>query len=81
MQGKKTHQQQRAIIEKRVDTANAGKDFDPNQDLQRNDAAREAYRRGGDLDMRTADVSLNDDDPSIIRGRNQESEHRKGRGT
>ena len=79
MQGKKTHQQQRDIIEKRVNTANAGKDFDPNEDLHRSEAAREAYRRGDDLDMRSADVSMNDD-PSIIRGRNQESEHRKGSG-
>lgn len=81
MQGKKTHQQQRNIIEKRENTANAGKDFDPGADLHRSDAAREAFRRGDELDMRTADVSMNDDDPSIVRGRNQESEHRKGRGT
>jgi len=80
MQGKKTHQQQRNIIEKRENTANAGKDFDASADLHRSEAAREAFRRGDDLNMRAADRSMNDD-PSIVRGRNQESEHRKGSGT
>jgi hypothetical protein len=32
------------------------------------------------LNMRAADVSIRDD-PSIVRGRNQESEHHKGRGS
>ncbi len=80
MQGKKTHQQQRNIIEKRVNTANAPDDFDAEADLHRSEAARDAFRRGEDLDMRAADVSMNDD-PSIIRGRNQESEHHKGKGS
>lgn len=80
MQGTKTHQQQRDIIQKQVNTANAGKDFDAEADLQRNDEAREAYRRGDSLNMRAADVSMRDD-PSIVRGRNQESEHHKGSGS
>ncbi len=79
LQGTKTHQQQRAILEKQVNTANAGKDFDAETDLKRSDEARDAFRRGDNLDMRAADVSMNDD-PSIIRGHNQESEHNKGRG-
>ncbi len=80
MQGTKTHQQQRDIIQKQVNTANAGKDFDAEADLQRSDEAREAYRRGDNLNMRAADVSMTDD-PSIVRGRNQESEHHKGSGS
>ena len=80
MQGNKTHQQQRNIIEKRVDTSNAGDDFDARADLDRSDAARDAYRKGDDLSMRSAELSLNDDDPAIVRGVNQESQHRKGSG-
>jgi hypothetical protein len=34
MQGNKTHQQQRNIIEKRENTANAPKEFDPGPDLR-----------------------------------------------
>lgn len=80
MQGNKTHQQQRNIIEKRVDTSNAGDDFDARANLDRSDAARDAYRKGDDLSMRSAELSLNDDDPAIVRGVNQESQHRKGSG-
>jgi hypothetical protein len=76
MQGNKTHQQERNIIEKQVNTANAGKDFDAGEDLHRNDAAREAYRKGQDLNMSTASESLNTD-PSIVRGANQESRHNR----
>ncbi|MCJ9673507.1 MULTISPECIES: hypothetical protein [unclassified Neorhizobium] len=80
MRGNKTHQQQRNVIEKRENTANAPKDFDPGPDLRRSEAAKDAFRRGDNLDMRAAEVSLHDD-PSIIRGRNQESEHHKGKGS
>ncbi len=80
MQGNKIHQQQRNIIEKRVDTSNAGDDFDARANLDRSDAARDAYRKGDDLSMRSAELSLNDDDPAIVRGVNQESQHRKGSG-
>jgi hypothetical protein len=76
MQGNKTHQQQRNIIEKQVNTANAGPDFDAEADLKRNTAAREAYRKGDNLDMRAAEHSMNDD-PSIIRGSDQESGHNR----
>ncbi|MCF6367986.1 hypothetical protein [Rhizobium halophilum] len=81
MQGNKTHQQQRNIIEKRVDTSNAGEDFDAQADLERSEAARDAYRKGDDLSMRAAEISLNEDDPAIVRGVNQESEHHKGTGS
>lgn len=80
MQGNKTHQQQRDIIQKQVNTANAGKEFDAESDLHRTDAARDAYRRGDNIDMRAADLSMKEDDPSIVRGRNQESGHHKGGG-
>ena len=81
MQGNKTHQQQRNIIEKRVDTSNAGDDFDARADLERSEAAREAYRKGDSLSMRAAELSLNEDDPAIVRGVNQESEHNKHSGS
>jgi hypothetical protein len=78
MQGNKTHQQQRAIIEKRENTANGGPDFDARADLDREPAAREAFRKGDEtIHPRAGDVSMNDE-PSIIRGVNQESEHNKG---
>ena len=34
MVGKKTHDQQQRIIEKKVDTTNADSDFDPRPDLK-----------------------------------------------
>lgn len=77
MQSNKTHDQQMRIIEKRENTANADKDFDPTVDLKRSDAAREAFRKGQDLQFRKDD---GDDNPAIVRGMNQESEHRKGNG-
>jgi len=77
MQSKKTHDQQMRIIEKRDNTANAGKDFDIDADLKRSDAAKEAMRKGQDLKARNSDK---DDDLGIVRGVNQESEHRKGSG-
>lgn len=80
MQGNKTHQQQRNIIEKRIDTSNAPPDFDARADLDRDPAAREAFRQGeASINPRVADVSLTEN-PSIVRGVNQESEHNKGSG-
>jgi len=76
MQSKKTHDQQMRIIEKRENTANADKDFDIEADLKRSDAAKEAMRKGQDLQFRKID----NDDLGIVRGVNQESEHRKGSG-
>lgn len=77
MQSNKTHDQQMRIIEKRENTANAGKDFDIAADLKRSEAAKEAFRKGQALKSRSSD---GDDDPGIVRGVNQESEHRKGSG-
>ncbi len=67
MQGNKTHQQQRNIIEGRENTANGDRDLDIRSDLNRSEAAKDAFRRGDDLDMRVAEVSLHDD-PAIMRG-------------
>ncbi|MBB4196141.1 hypothetical protein GGE45_006276 [Rhizobium aethiopicum] len=77
MTGKKTHEQQLRVIEKREKTANAGKDFDAKADLQRNEQAKEAYGKGNDL---KADSDPRNDDRAMVRGRNQESEHKKGSG-
>jgi hypothetical protein len=76
MQGNKTHQQERSIIQKEVNTKNAGKEFDTSSDLKRSEAAREAYRKGQNIDMRTVEHSMNDD-PSIVRGSGQESGHNR----
>ncbi len=80
MQGNKTHQQQRNIIEGRENTTNGDPGFNIRADLNRSEAARDAYRRGETLDMRAVEVSFQDD-PAIIRGVNQASEHRKGSGS
>jgi hypothetical protein len=77
MQSRKTHDQQIRIIEKRVNTANAGPDFDVQADLKRPDAARKAFEQGGDL--KPGPESLTED-RGIIRGENQESAHHKGSG-
>lgn len=77
MQGNKTHQQQRAIIEKQENTANAGPDFDARADLERSPEAREAFRKGESINPQVGEVSMHDD-PGIVRGVNQESAHRKG---
>ena len=78
MAGKKTHEQQLRIIEKREDTSNAGDDFDAADALKRSKQEREAYRGGARL--REDGVELTDkDDRTMIRGENQESEHHKRR--
>lgn len=76
MQGNKTHQQQRTIIQKGENTANAGPDFDARADLERSPEAREAYRKGQTINPQVGEVSMHDD-ASIVRGMNQESEHNK----
>jgi hypothetical protein len=77
MTGKKTHEQQRRIIEKREKTANAGEAFDAAADLHRNEQAREAYRKGRDL---KATPDTRSEDRNMVRGLNQESGHKKGSG-
>lgn len=78
MAGPKTHQQQLNIIEGRVNTKNAGKDFDAKEELARPDSLREAYREGANLRTDSVDLT-NPDDRSMIRGESQESRHRKDR--
>lgn len=78
MAGPKTHEQQLRIIEKREKTANAGDDFDAEEELKRTKQERDA-RRDGDK-LRDEGVDLTDkDDRQIIRGLNQESSHHKRR--
>lgn len=50
MSGNKTHEQQRRILEKRVDTSNADKDFDPRPILK---AAEDGPKRGSGTDADT----------------------------
>lgn len=76
MIGKKTRQQQRQIIEKRVDTSNAGKDFDPRPYL---DAAKHPHQEIAESPKPRAEAK-EDDDPTP-RGENQESRHHKHSGT
>ena len=69
MAGNKTHDQQQRIIEGRVNTKNAGKDFDAAEELNRPTQEREARRAGAKL--RDEGVDLTDpDDRQMIRGEN-----------
>ena len=78
MAGPKTHEQQLRIIEKRENTSNADDDFNAEDELKRSKQEREAHRGGAKL--RDEGVELTDkDDRQMIRGENQESEHRKRR--
>jgi len=78
MSGNRTHEQQLRIIEKRVDTSNAGDDFDPRPDLERS-----KHGLGPIPETRTRTAS-DPEDPEDLehRGLNQESPHNKhsGRG-
>ncbi|UVC07430.1 hypothetical protein IHQ71_19765 [Rhizobium sp. TH2] len=77
MQSKKAHEQQMRIIEKRVNTANAGPDFDIEPDLKRSDGAKRAFQQGENLKPGPDGLA---DDRGVIRGANQESAHHKGSG-
>ncbi|MER9731113.1 hypothetical protein [Mesorhizobium sp. M0217] len=78
MAGRKTHEQQLRIIEKRENTSNAGDDFNAEDELKRTKQEREA-RQGG-ANLRDEGVELTDkDDRQMIRGEDQESEHHKRR--
>jgi hypothetical protein len=74
MQSKKTHDQQVKIIEKREKTANADTDFDAAADLKKSPAARSASAGGRNLKQGAA---VQDEDRSHLRGRDQESQHKK----
>lgn len=76
--GAKTHEQQIAIIEKRVDTSNGGKAFDAEADLKMLPEEHAAVLRGQTLDASHAPLS-DADDREMIRGENQESVHHKNR--
>lgn len=71
MTGKKTHEQQLRIIEKREKTANADEAFDAAADLHRNEQAKEVYRKGSDLKTGT---DSGNEDRSIVRGRNRKAD-------
>ena len=78
MTGDKTHQQQRQIIEGRVDTSNAEKDFDPRPYLNASKEARERITET-DLPDDPTPLASEDGDPTP-RGENQESQHHKNDG-
>ena len=78
MAGNKTHQQQIQIIEKRVDTSNADKDFDPRPFL---DASKEVRDRITETDLPEDPTPLaSDDGDPALHGENQESRHHKNDG-
>lgn len=77
-QGRKTHQQQLDIIEGRVDTSNADRDFDPRPYLSAGPGARERVTERPLPDDPTP-LASEDGDPAV-RGENQESQHHKNRG-
>ena len=78
MTGDKTHQQQRQIIEGRVDTSNADKDFDPRPYLN---ASKEVRDRIVETDLpRNPTPLASDDGTPMLRGENQESQHNKRSG-
>ncbi|TGQ12475.1 MULTISPECIES: hypothetical protein [unclassified Mesorhizobium] len=79
MAGKTTHDQQRRIIEERVNTKNAGKDFNAEEELKRPRQERAARAKGSDLKPGERDL-IDPDDRQMLRGENQESPHRKRRG-
>lgn len=75
MSGNKTHQQQRQIIEKRVDTRNESKDFDPRSYL---DAPRHSrdHITERPLPGDPTPLASGSGNPSP-QGENQESQHNK----
>ncbi len=78
MTGKKTHEQPIAIIEERVNTKNADKDFDPRPDLERAErGAAPPSPRG----TKSASAVERPDEHPAHRGLNQESQHNKKRGS
>ncbi|MCO4316293.1 hypothetical protein M8997_003770 [Phyllobacterium sp. 21LDTY02-6] len=72
MAGRKTHEQQLRIIEKREETGKADKDFDAKADLRKSDAARDISEHGN-----AGPRVRIPDDQSRLRGEHQESRHNK----
>ncbi|AZO06636.1 hypothetical protein EOA27_32390 [Mesorhizobium sp. M2A.F.Ca.ET.037.01.1.1] len=79
MAGKTTHDQQQRIIEERVNTKNAGKDFNAREELKRPSQERATREKGSGLKAGERDL-IDPDDRQMLRGENQESPHRKRRG-
>jgi hypothetical protein len=77
MAGRKTHEQQLRIIEKQVDTSNAGDDFDPRPDLKRAERGQPPIP---ETTSKTASDPDEPDDRGHLRGMNQESAHHKRTG-
>lgn len=78
MAGKKTHEQQLRVIERRENTRNADENFDAEAELKMSKEQREARRKGQGL--RSGVVDLSDpDDRNMVRGEHQESRHHKER--
>ncbi|AYM66011.1 hypothetical protein G6L68_23090 [Agrobacterium fabrum] len=76
MAGRKTHEQQLRIIEKRENTGNAGDDFNAEEELKRSKQEREVHL--GTDNLRDDGVEVTDkDDRQMVRGKNQESQHHK----
>lgn len=78
MAGRKTHDQQLRIIEERVNTKNANKDFNAEEELKRSKPERDAYRGGAKLRGETEEFT-DANDRQMMRGESQESEHHKRR--
>ncbi|OHV87343.1 hypothetical protein [Mesorhizobium sp. ORS 3428] len=80
MTGRKTHDQQMRNLEERENTKNAPKEFDAKSELKRPVAERKARRKGSDLRSDVPNL-VHPDDRNVLRGKNQESEHNKHRGS
>jgi len=78
MTGQKTHEQQLRIIEKRENTANADKDFDPRTDLKTPQRIRQAQQEETHSPA-ARKRALETDDRRMLRGEHQESRHHKNR--
>lgn len=78
MAGKKTHEQQLRVIERRENTRNADENFDAEAELKMSKEQREARRKGQGLRSDVVDLS-DPDDRNMVRGEQQESRHHKER--
>ncbi len=78
MAGRKTHEQQLRIIEKREVTSNGSDELDAQDELRRSDQERRAHLEGVDLRDDSSEP-VDKDDRAMIRGMNQESRHNKPR--
>lgn len=77
MQSRKTHEQHQKIIQKRVNTKNAPKDFDIRTDLKRSETRDDQLQDSKPAAGLGPDMSRGD--RTIKRGTSQETEHTKKR--